>query len=75
MRWKTKIKVEPYIGDRRYILKFAWLPKKLDDGYTVFLEHYGVHQEYQRHIWNAGMSMYIRWVTTRTSIDNECPYY
>lgn len=44
MRWKTET---PKIGDIRKLVKFAWLPTKLDDGHTVWLEQYSVTECYE----------------------------
>jgi hypothetical protein len=44
MKWKTTI---PKIGDERTEVRMAWLPTKLDDGYTVWLETYRVHLRYE----------------------------
>ena len=44
MRWETYNR--PKDGETRVITRFAFLPKKLDDGYTVFLERYSVKQRF-----------------------------
>lgn len=40
MKWKTHIERVPKKGSIQIIKKFAFLPKKLNDGYTVWLELY-----------------------------------
>ena len=44
MKWKHE---SPKLGDTRREVKMAWLPTKLSDGYTVWLETYGVHLRYE----------------------------
>lgn len=44
MRWKTELK--PETGDRRLRRCFAITPTETDDGYTVWLEHFWVEEEY-----------------------------
>lgn len=44
MKWKTD---EPKIGDTKTKTRMAWLPTKLSDGYTVWLETYKVHLRYE----------------------------
>jgi hypothetical protein len=44
MKWKTAI---PKIGDERTEVRMAWLPTKLSDGYTAWLETYRVHLRYE----------------------------
>lgn len=46
MKWKTNT-YKPQKGDTRIVRKFAWLPKKCEGGYTVWLETYDSHQTYQ----------------------------
>jgi hypothetical protein len=45
MKWKHP--PAPRLGDERTETRFAWLPTKLDDGYTVWLETYSVHLRYE----------------------------
>jgi hypothetical protein len=45
MKWLSK-KPKPKRGDRREHIRFAWLPRRLDDGYTVWMETYSVTQVY-----------------------------
>jgi hypothetical protein len=47
MKWKTNR--IPRSGEKSTIRRFAFLPKKLDDGYTVWLEHY-----YALEVWDDG---------------------
>lgn len=42
MRWKTK--VENFTQSRRTVRRFAWLPIRLEDGFTVWLTWYYVNQ-------------------------------
>jgi hypothetical protein len=44
MKWKHE---SPKLGDTRREVKMAWLPTKLSDGYTVWLETYRVHLRYE----------------------------
>ena len=44
MKWKHE---SPKLGDRRIEERMAWIPTKLDDGYTVWLETYRVHLRYE----------------------------
>jgi hypothetical protein len=44
MRWKTELK--PNTGDRRLRQCFAFTPTETDDGYTVWLEHFWVEEEF-----------------------------
>jgi hypothetical protein len=37
MRWKTDKTVK---GSKRFVERYAFVPTKLDDGYTVWLENY-----------------------------------
>ncbi len=47
MRWKIQpAPDDPKEGDTRYIRKFAWLPTIINN-YKVWLETYGVTQEYK----------------------------
>lgn len=44
MRWVTKSK--PLRNEERAVVRFAWLPTKLDGHITVWLERYIVIQQY-----------------------------
>ena len=44
MKWKHE---SPKLGDRRTEVRMAWLPTKLSDAYTVWLETYRVHLRYE----------------------------
>ena len=47
MRWKTKPKEpQPKINEVRYVMKFAWRPKKTNDE-IVWLEKYLAKERYQ----------------------------
>ena len=46
MKWQTKIKPQSQLGELRTVERFALFPRKLDDGYTVWLEIYNVDQKY-----------------------------
>lgn len=43
MKWNCP---RPQIGEVRRRERFAWLPVRTDDGYTVWLETYAVHEAY-----------------------------
>lgn len=52
MNFKIKQKQKPKIGDKRQVLKFAWLPTKVRDikdenEYWVWLENYLVEQWFE----------------------------
>lgn len=42
MKWRNK--PVPVNGDERVVIRFAWRPVRLDDGYTVWLERYASHE-------------------------------
>lgn len=46
MKWK--VTAPPAIGHVRERRAFAWLPLKTGDAYTVWLESYGIHEEYRQ---------------------------
>lgn len=56
MKWKN----EPYprCGDERIITRFAYLPERLDNEYTVWLESYKCKQVYQVWYDDSGWSTY-----------------
>jgi hypothetical protein len=62
MRWKTE---KTKSGEKRAVTYFAILPTKLDDGYTVWLEHY-----YALETWDDGTTStgFGYWKTNRTSV-------
>ena len=62
MRWKTRVPIE---GTRRTIKRFAFIPKHLDDGYTVFFEVYLVDQILNRV--SRGKNKY-KWKTVKTKV-------
>jgi len=47
MKWKTKNKLSPKVGDIRYVKHFALFPERCSDGLTVWLQWYWKQQEYQ----------------------------
>lgn len=59
MRWETAIVPA---GKTRTVTRFAFFPKRLDDGYTVFFERYLVDQKLTQ-IKRKGRPT---WVTLRT---------
>ena len=66
MKWKTTI---PKIGDTRTEVKMAWLPTKLDDGYTAWLETYKVHLRYEMRMVPTKFHMSLpreRWFVVKT---------
>lgn len=61
MRWithKNRKPIDP--GEVQFVKYFAFIPTKLDDGFTVWLEMYWAEQK-----WFVGMSEGF-WETTRT---------
>ena len=62
MRWKTE---KTKSGEKRAVTYFAILPTKLDDGYTVWLEHYWAEET-----WDDGTTIigFGRWKINRTSV-------
>ena len=46
MKWTTKIPPTHQLGDVRVLRRFALWPKKLDDGFTVWLHGYNLHQKF-----------------------------
>ena len=50
MKWKTK--KTPNHNDERTVKKFAWLPKEIGDGTTVWLEYYLQKQLYHQGEYN-----------------------
>jgi hypothetical protein len=66
MRWKT-ITPAPVEGEVRKKRCFAWLPTRLDDGQTVWLESYGYDARYEG--WYEGEN----WRALRTyTLDYYC---
>lgn len=71
MRWKNTKNRNPQEGDIRRIKKFAFLPTKVND-YTVWLEMYGVTQEYKALATFDGtfVAAELHWVeTSRRTLD------
>jgi hypothetical protein len=56
VKWKHT--AAPRLGDERTEIRFAWLPTKLDDGYTVWLETYRVHLRYESCVWPKPWRVY-----------------
>ena len=46
MRRKLKVKADHKEYSERTIVRYAWVPTKLDDNYQVWLEKYYVNQKY-----------------------------
>ena len=44
MRWYPKPKTKPAFADTRWVVRFAFLPKKLDCGTIVWMERYWQNQ-------------------------------
>lgn len=61
MRWKTKIKPAPQLGDLRYKLRYALWPVRLRAGFTIWLEFY--YEEYE----------YCAFGSSCGPFDRECP--
>lgn len=64
MRWKTKSKNRS--GDTRVVARFALLPTKLSDGYTVWLESYWAVETWW--VGPKGIIDVQRWKTKYTSV-------
>lgn len=45
MKWKTP--TTPKVGETKYDIRFAFLPTRTEDGYTVWLETYRVLMRYE----------------------------
>ena len=45
MKWRTPHRIKE--SDQRRRVKFAWFPAELNNGYTVWLEFYGVLEEFR----------------------------
>jgi len=63
MKWKTK-KEEPKKykkDDTRHEIRFAWFPKDLKDGHTVWLERYAVtwQLQFSKHRYRKMMDRYV----------------
>lgn len=68
MRWKHNIK-----GDKKTVRQFAWLPVHMDDGITLWWEHYTESSVYTH--WSDGwdgelrVPFGMRWkITSRTPV-------
>jgi hypothetical protein len=57
MKWRHE---QPFLGAYRERRKFAWLPFKTSDGYTVWLETYGVDETFME------TKNFPAWCPTRT---------
>ena len=66
MKWKTK-KYKPQEGDARTVRRFAWIPKRCEGGYTVWLETYDSFQVYKRVAQMETRHVYwaLEWVETK----------
>lgn len=64
MRWKTD---KQKTGDRRVVKYFAFCPTELNDGHTVWLEHY-----YALETWDDGTTStgFGYWKTKLTSVQH-----
>jgi hypothetical protein len=68
MQWRTRTKPAPKGGDRRRRYRFAWFPVQTDDRITVWMERYGVVEQYvegQHH--HAGYDA-PEWATAETHV-------
>lgn len=64
MRWKTENET-PADATKRVARYYALWPKELDDGYTVWLEHYWAEERYERFIGDPKKNY---WRTVKTSV-------
>ena len=56
---------DPEIGNDRVVIKFAWLPKVMDNNDVIWLEMYKSIERYSyRHSMN-GYGLYPEWVVLR----------
>jgi hypothetical protein len=62
MKWKTKH--EPRQWEKRIVTYFAFLPTKLDDGYTVWLQSYWAVESWDDGTTSIGFGY---WKTKHTS--------
>lgn len=67
MRWEPKDYSPPNPGDERTDEKFALLPRRLSDGYTVWLEWYVQRDRFVRDIEDDG-SVTEFWYTIKTNV-------
>jgi hypothetical protein len=51
MKWRHETR---WVGQRRQRKAFAFLPRRLNDGYTVWLEFYLVEETYKDHKGGTG---------------------
>lgn len=65
MRWKTN--TSPKSGEKRATQYYAFLPTELDDGYTVWLEHYYVLECYDDGTTSTGVPF---WKPLKKSMQN-----
>ena len=55
----------PKQSEQRTVIKFAWLPTEMTNGYVIWLEKYKVQEEYFR-----GLSrLSSRWETVSIEVD------
>lgn len=40
------VRCGPYIGERRVVRRFAWLPVRIDENTVIWWERYKSHEEY-----------------------------
>jgi hypothetical protein len=63
MKWKTNNQ----IGNKRFVRIYAFFPTKLDDGYTVWLEHYWEVQNWDDGTTSTGHGY---WKKDKTSVNH-----
>lgn len=63
MRWRT-----PADGDMRDVVRFAWLPVRLDSGQTVWLERYLSRQILRVYRSGASDELRMDWETLARSL-------
>lgn len=71
MRWKSRKKGRPEIGDTRKRKTFAWLPVSAEDGFTYWMAPVIVHERLMRkikRIRGGFVEESEKWVTFKTEL-------
>jgi hypothetical protein len=72
MQWRHSVPKRPEYGDRRTVRRFAWIPKRLSDGWTVWLEAYEVVEEFWKHRDYGSDCIVSEWIPVRSHVLVEC---
>lgn len=63
MKWKTNRQIMD--GDKRTIIRFAFLPTPMSDGMTIWLERYLLHQVFVCLDDGAGWATIVRYAVVQ----------